>query len=160
MKISPIDAEINSGPGSVAGAFIHEKHHTREDINRLEGWWGTQENERFQMKDEFESSRNADSWQLSNAPILSMAAHKASLDVFEQADVNKIWKKNRSLSGYLRFLLNELKTSGCSIHILTPENETERGCQWPGSVQEFSNFTPDGFKCVMSRWCSQLTPNY
>ena len=30
---------LNSGPGSVAGVFVHERHH-REHLPRFAGWWG------------------------------------------------------------------------------------------------------------------------
>lgn len=120
---------LNSGPGGVGGAFIHEKHLHRHDLNRLEGWWGTSEKERFRMKQDFEPSSSADSWQLSNAPIISMAAHKAALDLIENAKVNAILEKGRNLSSYLYFLLTTLVKGGGEIEILTPENPDERGSQ-------------------------------
>lgn len=120
---------LNSGPGGVGGAFVHERHHQNQDITRLEGWWGTEEKERFQMKAEFESAGNADAWQLSNAPVMSMACHKAALDIFEEAEPNQVFQKGKALSGYLRFLLNDLKKEGRGITILTPEPSSERGCQ-------------------------------
>jgi kynureninase len=38
----------------------------------------------------------AEGWQLSNAPILSMAAHKAALDVFEEAGMQRLHEKGNS----------------------------------------------------------------
>ncbi len=120
---------LNSGPGGVGGAFIHQRHLHKHDLNRLEGWWGTAEKERFRMKQDFEPTTTADSWQLSNAPVLSMAAHKAALDIFESITVEKALEKNRALSNYLYFLLKKLETDGLPIKVLSPENPEERGCQ-------------------------------
>lgn len=120
---------LNSGPGGVGGAFIHEKHLHRHDLNRLEGWWGTSEKERFRMKQYFEPTSTADSWQLSNAPIISMAAHMAALDIIEEATVEKVTDKGSQLSDYLYFLLNELQQGGSPIEILSPKNPSERGSQ-------------------------------
>jgi kynureninase len=38
---------LNSGPGSIAGAFVHEQHLTNNQLPRLEGWWGNNISNRF-----------------------------------------------------------------------------------------------------------------
>lgn len=122
---------LNSGPGGVAGVFIHRKHAQDTSLPRLAGWWGYQKESRFQMQKGFKPINTAEGWQLSNAPVLSMAAHKASLDIFEEAGMEKLVNKGKMLSSYLLFILNEInnKLGKKLIQIITPENEAERGCQ-------------------------------
>ncbi len=121
---------LNSGPGGIAGVFIHQKHITNTQLSRFAGWWGHTKESRFKMEKDFEPIPTAEGWQLSNAPILSMAAHKASLDIFEEAGMKNLIAKGKMLSGYLHFILNEINTSqNKNIEIITPANEEERGCQ-------------------------------
>ncbi len=118
---------LNSGPGSLSGAFVHERHANNKDLNRFTGWWSHNKKTRFRMRDEFDQLAGAEGWQLSNPPILSMAAIRASLDVFEKAGFDKLCEKSKQLTGYFEFLINELNNS--DIKIITPSNPDERGCQ-------------------------------
>jgi len=122
---------LNSGPGAVGGIYIHEKHVTNKDLPRFAGWWGSTKETRFKMEKGFEAIPTAEGWQLSNAPVLAMAAHKASLDVFEEAGIDQLHKKRRSLSGYLHYVLNDINSRQAEklMEIITPSNENERGCQ-------------------------------
>lgn len=118
---------INSGPGAVAGAFVHQKHHN-SNLPRMAGWWGHNKTNRFKMEPGFDPIPTAEGWQLSNAPILSMAAHKAAVDIFTDAGMPALVDKSRTLTGYLEFCLNQINT-GDDFEIITPANPTERGCQ-------------------------------
>jgi kynureninase len=122
---------LNSGPGGVAGVYIHERHAANTELPRFAGWWGYTKETRFKMEKGFEAIPTAEGWQLSNAPVLSMAAHKAALDVFEEAGIDKLHKKSRLMSGYLHYILNELISSQTEkiIEVITPPDENERGCQ-------------------------------
>lgn len=122
---------LNSGPGGVSGIFIHERHASDTSIPRLAGWWGHDKEERFLMEQGFKPIPSAEGWQLSNAPVLSMAAHKASLDVFEEAGWEKVFAKARSLNQYLWHVLDEVNAActDAPVKIITPRNETEHGCQ-------------------------------
>ncbi len=118
---------MNSGPGNLSGVFIHERHLNRKDIPRFEGWWGTKKETRFLMKPEFEPMENADAWQLSNAPILAVAPYLASLALFEEVGMPALLKKQKLLTAYLEFILNEVdKQVESTFEIITPK---ERGCQ-------------------------------
>lgn len=114
---------LNSGPGSVAAAFVHEKHH-QNNLPRFAGWWGHNKEERFKMPDEFNPIESAEGWQLSNPPILSLAAIRASLSIFDEVGMDKLVAKSKKLTNYLLFLLDSIETD--RIEIITPE---ERGCQ-------------------------------
>ncbi len=120
---------LNSGPGSVAGAFVHEHHSNNPDLLRLAGWWGHQEKERFKMKKGFIPMPGVDGWQVSNFPVLSGAAHMASLGLFEKAGMKSLRKKSILLTGFLEFLLSDIVLFHDYFTIITPENPDERGCQ-------------------------------
>jgi kynureninase len=132
---------LNSGPGGVSGAFVHEKHHANKDLIRLAGWWGHNKTTRFQMEPGFDPIESAEAWQMSNAPILSMAAHKSALDILVEAGMSAMREKSLNLTGYLEFIVNEVKsTTGVDLQILTPSNPSERGCQLsivvPGATKQ------------------------
>ncbi|MEP6616863.1 MAG: kynureninase [Ginsengibacter sp.] len=122
---------LNSGPGNIAGAYIHERFATDVTVPRLAGWWGNEKASRFMMEKKFTPIPTAEGWQLSNSPILSMAAHKASLDIFEEAGMDRLIMKSKELTGYLISILESVNdASGKKIlEILTPANAGERGCQ-------------------------------
>lgn len=118
---------LNSGPGSLGGCFVHERHAFDKSLNRFTGWWSHNKQTRFNMRHEFDVLPGAEGWQLSNPPILSMAAIKASLDIFNDVGIEKLHKKSLLLTGYFEFLLTQLGNE--AIKIITPKNPEERGCQ-------------------------------
>ena len=122
---------LNSGPGGVAGVYIHEKHASNTDLPRFAGWWGYKKETRFKMEKGFEAIPTAEGWQLSNAPILSMAAHKASLDIFDEAGMDQLHAKRKLLAGYLHFVLSDINSrqQSTAIEVITPSVESDRGCQ-------------------------------
>lgn len=120
---------LNSGPGAIAGAFVHDKHSKRFDLPRFAGWWGHDEKERFKMKKGFRAIPGVDGWQLSNVPILQAAAHLASLKIFEEAGMKELRRKSVALTGFLEFLLGEIDPAEKKFNIITPKNPQERGCQ-------------------------------
>jgi kynureninase len=122
---------LNSGPGGVGGIFIHEKHAANTDLPRFAGWWGYTKETRFKMEKGFEAIPTAEGWQLSNAPVLSMAAHKASLDIFDEAGMERLHAKRKLLSDYLLFIVDYCNDQSGEkiIEVITPRNKNERGCQ-------------------------------
>ncbi len=124
---------LNSGPGSVAGCFVHEKHHKSEaflnnEVPRFAGWWGHDKESRFRMENNFLPIESAESWQLSNPPILSLAAIRATLDTIKQAGgIHVLREKSIKLTGYLRELLEQ--ELGKDINILTPKALEDSGAQ-------------------------------
>jgi kynureninase len=118
---------LNSGPGSLGGCFVHERHAFDKTLNRFTGWWSHNKKTRFNMRHDFDVLPGAEGWQLSNPPILSMAAIRASLDIFNEVGIENLTKKSKKLTGYFEFLINELNHK--DIKIITPSNPNERGCQ-------------------------------
>lgn len=122
---------LNSGPGGVAGVYIHEKHAKNTELPRFAGWWGYIKETRFKMEEGFKAIPTAEGWQLSNAPVLSMAAHKASLDIFDEVGMDRLHEKRKKLSGYLHFILNDINSRQHKkvVEVITPPDEKDRGCQ-------------------------------
>lgn len=118
---------LNSGPGSLGGLFVHEKHAHNKALPRFSGWWNHNKETRFNMRLPFDVMPGAEGWQLSNPPILSMAAIKASLDMFNDVGMEALREKSEKLTGYFEYLLNQIDTD--TIKIITPSNPKERGCQ-------------------------------
>lgn len=120
---------LNSGPGAIAGAFVHERHAANFQLPRFAGWWGHDEKERFKMEKGFKPLIGVDGWQLSNFPILPGAAHLAALEIFEEAGMKNLQAKSELLTDYLEFLLKNIDPDQKYFQILTPSNSKERGCQ-------------------------------
>src|SRR5690554_333587 len=118
---------LNSGPGSLGGCFVHERHAKNDELKRFAGWWGHNKKTRFNMRKDFDAIVGAEGWQLSNPPILSMAAIRASLAVFAEAGFDNLRNKSKKLTGYLEYLIDEMNNE--AITVITPRNPEERGCQ-------------------------------
>ncbi len=149
---------LNSGPGGVGGVFIHQKNLNDPAIPRFAGWWGHDKLTRFKMEKGFVPIPTAEAWQISNPPVLSMAVHKASVDIFEEAGIDALVEKAEKLTGYLEFIIDEINnnqgTTGLMedaignrqqainksqetrtkiqngfLEIITPRDKKQRGCQ-------------------------------
>ncbi len=126
---------LNASPGGVSGIFVHEKFAHDKSLPRFAGWWGNDPETRFKMPRNFEPAEGARSWQLSNAPVLGMAALKASLDIFQEAGMERLNEKSKKLTGFLEKIIEEINEKSVSagkspsIKIITPLEPAERGCQ-------------------------------
>ena len=117
---------MNSGPGAVAGCFVHERH-ARTDRPRFAGWWGNDASVRFRMGPHFDPTPGADGWQLSNPPILGLAPLRASLDQFDRATLPALRAKSEALTGYLEQLIDANLRD--VLQVVTPREPARRGCQ-------------------------------
>ncbi len=117
---------LNSGPGAVAGCFVHERH-ARTPRPRFAGWWGHDQATRFAMGPDFSPTPGADGWQLSNPPILALAPLRVSLEIFHRAGRARLREKSVALTGYLETLIRT-HLSGV-LEIVTPREPERRGCQ-------------------------------
>ena len=137
MKLSEWDVDfacwctykyLNSGPGSIGGCFVNSRHSSDPSCFRLAGWWGDAKATRFRMENQFRAIPTAEGWQLSNPPILSAAAVRASLEVFRRAGgMQPLREKSLQLTGFFRKCL-EQRLPGL-VQILTPEQPEGHGCQ-------------------------------
>jgi kynureninase len=118
---------LNGGPGAVAGAFVHARHGSDAELPRFAGWWGHDKAARFRMEADFRPIPGAEGWQLSNPPVLGMAALLASLEIFSEAGMERLRRKSIALSGFLEERLKALP--GGQVEILTPAEPERRGCQ-------------------------------
>ena len=121
---------LNSGPGAVAGIFVHERHVQSNSIPRFEGWWGHNAKRRFLMEPHFESMGTAEAWQMSNAPVFNMAVHAVSLEQFLNADIEALRAKSLRLTAYLEHGIHAVSAANdAALEIITPANPERRGCQ-------------------------------
>ncbi len=130
---------LNSGPGGIGAVFIHERHGTRQDLQRFTGWWGNDLTSRFLMQKEFTPAAGADGWALSTAPVLLMAPLKISLEIFRDAGMHNIIEKSVRLTGFLHFIVMKIAekfSQHFNIHVLTPEGNA-RGAQLSIIVKQY-----------------------
>jgi len=118
---------LNSGPGSLGAIFVHERYAHDKNLKRFAGWWSQNKATRFDMRQPLDITPGAEGWQLSNPPILSMAAIKSSLDLFNEVGMNALRQKSIQLTSYLEYLINGLNHQ--DIKIITPSDPRQRGCQ-------------------------------
>lgn len=123
---------LNSSPGGVSGMFVHERHANRPELPRFAGWWGYDKSKRFLMEPGFIPMEGAEGWQLSNAPVLGMAAHLASVDIFDEAGMERIGQKRDLMTAYLEFVIDDISANNqdrVSFELITPRDKTKRGAQ-------------------------------
>jgi kynureninase len=118
---------LNAGPGGIAGIFVHERHARSFDLPRFAGWWGHDKETRFLMGPEFKPLAGAEGWQISNPPILQLAALRASLEIFDEAGMSRLRAKSERLTGHLESLLDGIADD--RISVITPRDPAARGCQ-------------------------------
>lgn len=120
---------LNAGPGGIGGAYIHERYHQQE-VNRFAGWWGNKKETQFLMEKAFVPEASAEGWQLSTPSPMLYAAHKAALEIVEEAGWENVWKKNRRLNDYLWAMLDSIQMEMPeAFRIFTPRSRDEKGCQ-------------------------------
>ena len=123
---------LNSSPGGVSGMFVHERHANNPDLPRFAGWWGHNKEARLLMEPGFQPMPGAEGWQLSNAPVLGMAAHLAAVDIFEEASMEVIGVKRDLMTAYLEFVIDSISERSkekCTFELITPRDKKQRGAQ-------------------------------
>ncbi|NNC81958.1 MAG: kynureninase, partial [Flavobacteriales bacterium] len=122
---------LNSSPGGVAGIYVRDVHAQDPETIRLAGWWGHNKERRFLMEPDFDPIPTAESWQLSNAPVMTMACHRASLDLFDEAGMDRLRAKSLVMTDYLEYVIGEVskESSSGGFEVITPSAHGERGCQ-------------------------------
>jgi kynureninase len=119
---------LNSGPGALAGVFVHQRHLGDPAIQRFEGWWSTDAATRFEMAPVSRPPARADAWQVSNPPILAMGPVRTSLEIFDHVGMAALRARSERLTGYLERLLDEVAATR-PVHLITPRDPARRGAQ-------------------------------
>lgn len=147
---------LNSGPGAIAGAYIHEQYHADHSLHRFAGWWGYQKETRFLMQKGFHAIPSAEGWQLSTPSPILYASHKAALDIFAEAGIEACFEKGQLLSDYLLFIIDNINNRSPHklIKVLTPTERERKGCQvsllmLQNGKEVFNNLTEKG---VFADW--------
>jgi kynureninase len=146
---------INAGPGSIAGAFVHERHGKVEwpssEENgsngsngassiqgrpsfrpRLTGWYGGDKSVRFLMDNKFVPTAGAGGYQCSNPSAMDLACLSGALSVFNKTSMHALRSKALVLTAYAEHLLlaMDAETSPRTVfRILTPTDPAQRGTQ-------------------------------
>ena len=115
---------LNAGPGAIGGCFVHERHFAGH--THLMGWWGHEEATRFRMEPLFRPAPGVAAWQISNPPVLATAPLIASLEIFQEAHIERLRAKSVELTGFLEFLVERLRPDA---QFITPREAPARGCQ-------------------------------
>jgi kynureninase len=118
---------LNAGPGAIAGCYVNERHAKNTALPRFAGWWGHDKESRFRMGPDFQAIPSAEGWQLSNPSILSLAALRASMEIFDEAGIERLRAKSERLTAYVEFLLKQ--DSSKRFEIITPNDPGQRGAQ-------------------------------
>jgi kynureninase len=149
---------LNSGPGAIAGCFVHERHAQNRALPRLAGWWGNDPQERFRLAPVFAPQPGVEGWQVSNPPILSLAPVRVSLELFDRIGMQALRERSLRLTGYLAGLLARLGEVR-PVRMITPRDPESRGCQLsvtvPGSAGELSDRLRTAYGVV----CDEREPN-
>ncbi len=120
---------LNAGPGAVGGCFVHNRHIGDETLPKFLGWWGTNSATRFKMETVFEAIPTVESWQISNAPVLSMASLRASLDAIDSAGgMTPLRAKSELQIRYFDALLDDMVPT--KVRCINPTAMQDRGCQF------------------------------
>lgn len=115
---------LNSGPGGVAGLYVNEKHHGR--VPGLAGWFSSDKKKQFDMKHELEPAHHAGAYQIGTPHVLSIAPLIGSLQLFAEANIERIREKSLNLNRYLLYLI-ETELQGMGFSIGNPVEDHRRG---------------------------------
>ena len=137
---------LNGGPGSIAGCFVHERFARDESLPRFAGWWGHELETRFRMCPDFMPAPGAEGWQVSNPPVVALAALRASMDMFDEAGIEWLRAKSVELTGYLETLLD--RHAGHEFTVVTPRDPERRGAQLSIRVAGSAHWVCDRLKAA------------
>ena len=119
---------LNSGPGGISGIYINSRN-LNKSLLRLEGWWGNKLSSRFEMNEDYEPESSAEGWVISNPPVILMDIHLASIKIFKDVGLKKLFSKSKLLTQFLYDGLISIKDYSNYFEIITPEDHNKRGAQ-------------------------------
>ena len=119
---------LNSGPGGISGIYINSRN-LNKSLLRLEGWWGNKLSSRFEMNEDYEPESSAEGWVISNPPVILMDIHLASIKIFKDVGLKKLFSKSKLLTQFLYDGLTSIKDYSNYFQIITPKDHDRRGAQ-------------------------------
>lgn len=115
---------LNSGPGGVAGLYVHQKHHGTKP--GLAGWFGSDKERQFEMSPTMIAGKDAGAYQIGTPHLLSMAPLIGSLSMFSEAGIEAIRRKSLKLTDLL-FQMTDQIFHPYGFQIGTPRDHNQRG---------------------------------
>lgn len=115
---------LNSGPGGVGGLFVHKKHFGTSP--GLAGWFSSKKEKQFDMEHTLYPAENAGAFQIGSPHILSSAPLLGSLEIFEEAGIERIRTKSLKLTQYMMDLI-DAELDGMGFQIINPRKDHIRG---------------------------------
>ncbi len=115
---------LNGGPGAVAGLYINRRHFMK--AAGLKGWFGSRDDRQFLLEHRFEQAGDAGGWLQGSPHMLSIAPVEGSMNIFEEAGMDRIREKSLRLTAYLMFLAEKRLTKHGYV-IGNPRDDRRRG---------------------------------
>ena len=112
---------LNGGPGSPAFLYVAERHQAAAE-QPLSGWFGHARP--FAFEPEYAPTGGIGRFLTSSPSLLGQAALDASLDVWEQADLQAVRAKSLALTDLFITLVEPL-----DVEVVTPREHARRGSQ-------------------------------
>lgn len=115
---------LNAGPGSIGGLSLHQRHFGRAP--GLAGWFSSDKDRQFDMADRLTPALHAGALQIGTPCMLSMAPLIGSLEIFEQAGLERLRRKSLDLTDCLIALTDD-RLSRYGFQVVTPRARARRG---------------------------------
>lgn len=116
---------LNGGPGSPAFAYVARR--LQDEIDQpLAGWWGHAQP--FALERDYRPAPGIARLQAGTAPIVSLTALEASLQVWRDVDLAAVRAKSLGLTNLFIALVDD-RLATYDFEVVTPRRRDERGSQ-------------------------------
>ncbi|QKY19445.1 kynureninase [Halolamina sp. CBA1230] len=116
---------LNAGPGAIAGLYVNERYHGLTPA--LPGWWGNEKATQFDLELTYTPEQSAGAWQIGTVPMLSAAPLEGSLDLLDEAGIDRVRAKSLELTELLATLVADLSEAEYEYSVGTPAAGERRG---------------------------------
>ncbi|ERN51465.1 kynureninase [Alkalihalophilus marmarensis] len=115
---------LNGGPGSVGALYVNKKHFGT--MPGLAGWFSSHKEKQFDMEHTLTPADDAGAFQIGTPHVLSVAPILGSLEIFEEAGIEKIREKSLKMTRFMKdVMIQEL--DGYGFVFRNPDEDERRG---------------------------------